>query len=456
MTDEPQNSKTPKRSRRWLRFGFRTMLVVVTCIALFLGLILIPTLKQKESLEQLDNYLGSVSFGILYDYQKRAEPVGYSHWNLNAELPGPEFLHKLLGMDAFRTPVSVGVHYGGPEDDSFYEDLNRIQTWQDISLDGTQLTDSMISKLTGQPHLKELRVNDTNISDKGCESIAKLGSIRELYIGQNQKLSDAGLAKLGNLTRLKELHIGDCQLNGTGFENFQNPLSLIRLSIGGSSLCDESGKWIGRFKNLQTLYLHKTNLSDTWIANLESLPNLKWIGLHGCSITGEGFRDWPVSQQETGIGIGGTNVDDERWLLIKSKFPNSTIEGMGSGMTRSILPHILAQPELTSLSINQMELTREDFVAISRCTTLKHLNLDGTNIDIINLQLLPNLKQLETLSLKECVKLTDEAFTVFAQLSLGELNVSSAQYSADTIKKFDRDYGWIEIDRDGGVIFTAW
>lgn len=76
MTDEPQNSKTPKRSRRWLRFGFRTMLVVVTCIALFLGLILIPTLKQKESLEQLDNYLGSVSFGMtIKSVQNRSATV---------------------------------------------------------------------------------------------------------------------------------------------------------------------------------------------------------------------------------------------------------------------------------------------------------------------------------------------------------------------------------------------
>jgi len=448
---DPTSKRRPLR--RFFRFGIRTVLAIMTLVAMVFGLFILPAWKQKEAVARINAYHPQVSFAIFYDYHRRAKPVGYSHWNLDAELPGPKWLRGLLGEDAFRKPVSLGIHYGGSKDLAFYESLNGIQSWESMSF-GSFLDDAMMEKITGQNSLKELRVADTSLTNAGCAAIGKLVSIRELHINQN-RISDQGLEKLGTLTRLEELFIGDCNIDGSGFEAFQKPLSLKRLDMERSALSDESGEWIGRFKNLETLYLYQTKVTDQWLRNVGGLPKVTWLNLSGSQITGTGFKDWPVSIEEVGIGIDGTQVDDAGWQIIKSKFPNGTIGGMGAGMTRASLPKILAQKDVTSLTLTDMELTAEDFAAIAKCKTLLNLGIDGTSISTRELKLLLDLENLDVLSVKRCANLDDGAFEVFSQMPLSELNVSEDQYSKAAIEAYDKEHGW-QDELTGGVIFTAW
>ncbi len=444
-----------RKTRRWFRFGIRTLIVLITIVAAFFGLFLVPTMKQRAALEKINEYSGEVSFAIFYDYYKRPVPQGYSHWNIKAELPGPKFLHRWLGEDAFRTPVLIGTNYAGADDKSFYTDLNQIQSWEDISFDGTRCNDAMISELTGQPHLETLRVNDTQITDRGCTAIGKLVSLRKLHADKN-KITDVGLAELGSLRNLEELFLGSCQFDGSGFEHFENPLSLKRLDIDRSVLSDESGKWIGRFKNLETLYLYKTQVTDKWLANVGGLPNVTWFNLAESEISGQGFRDWPVSQSKTGISVDDTNVDNDGWLLIKKKFPNGVISGRGAGMTREILKSILAQPNSRSLNVSEMQLLDEDYSIIAACETLESVTLNGTNITTEQLNRLLNLKMLDYLSVKDCPNLDDKAFEVFKQMPLGELEVSAKQYSKEVVRAFEKEYRWEELNNESGMLFSVW
>ena len=432
----------------------KALIGLVTLTGLLFGVFILPTLNQKAALDRLERWRGEVGFAVFYDYQKRPEPVGYSHWDLDAELPGPEFLHRWLGEDAFRTPIDMGILRGGSDNLQFYKDLNRIQTWEEISF-GTWLDDAMMAEITGQPKLKVLRADESNMTDAGCEAIGKLTSLRELHVDQN-RFTDKGLASLGKLRNLEQLFISQCQFRGSGFEQFENPRSLKRLDIARSELSDESGKWIGRFRNLESLYLYRTKLSDQWLKNVGGLPNVTLFNLAGSQISGEGFRDWPVSMTEVGISIDATHVDNKGWRLIKQKFPNSEITGRGSGMTREILTEIVSQSELSRLDVSDMQLEDEDYKLIAGCAELKSLTLNGNAISNEQLKFVLGLKKLDVLSVRRCPNLDDQAFETYRQLSVRELNVSEKQYSSEVIRDFEKEYGYRQVENDSGIIFTAW
>ena len=86
-----------------IRFGLRTLLILITLIALSLGWWSSSAMKQSRATVAISTLGGSVT----YDYQ-----AATGVFNRNATPAGPLWLRRLIGRDWFDTVHGVGFRLG--------------------------------------------------------------------------------------------------------------------------------------------------------------------------------------------------------------------------------------------------------------------------------------------------------------------------------------------------------
>ena len=86
-----------KPSRRWPQYSLRSFLVVVTALAVWLGVVANRAREQREAVKAIEALGGSVC----YDWQNKFPP--------NEEPGGPVWLRRLTGDDFFQQAHAVSL-----------------------------------------------------------------------------------------------------------------------------------------------------------------------------------------------------------------------------------------------------------------------------------------------------------------------------------------------------------
>jgi len=184
MIEADQASPAGKLKRRWLQFRLRTLLIVVTLFALWLGLWADRARRQRGAVEALRDF----SY-ILYRYSGR-----------NEKPPGPVALHNLAGID-------------------FFDDV--------VCLWGTaELSDAQLEHLSGLPRLVRLEIFG-KITGAGLRQLKPLGRLTSLRV-QSAQITDDDLVHLQPLTNLTELELC-CSITEAGMQHLKPLKRLERL-----------------------------------------------------------------------------------------------------------------------------------------------------------------------------------------------------------------------------------
>ena len=136
--------------RRWFQFSLRTIFIVMTLLALWLGYITHRARQQKQAVEAIEKLGGEVS----YDY----EPAG------------PAWLRRLIGIDYFASVTTVEL-LGREVTDAGLEHLKRLTSLRRLFLSGTQISGAGLEYLKGLTRLVLLEVDDTEVSDIGVSEL---------------------------------------------------------------------------------------------------------------------------------------------------------------------------------------------------------------------------------------------------------------------------------------------
>jgi hypothetical protein len=245
-----------RRTRRFLQFSLRTLLVFVLLVSVgmsWLGVKMEKARKQKEAVEAIREAGGWVT----YDYESD-DPF--------AEPPMLDWTRALLGDDFFFDVVGVSAY---------------LRSWL--------FGDEEAAYLRALTNLTYLDLSGTEITDSGLESLRALTALEYLSLRDND-ITDGGLGNLKGMTSLGELDLSNTQVTDSGLEHLEELANLERLILDGTQITDAGLEHLERLTNLTYLDLRRTQVTDAGLEHLKALTNLVCLKIADTPVTREGVK----------------------------------------------------------------------------------------------------------------------------------------------------------------------
>jgi Leucine-rich repeat (LRR) protein len=190
--------------------------------------------------------------------------------------------------------------------------LKRMRSLKELFLDDTQISDEGMRRLQSQSHpkLETLVLEGTRVTDKGLFYVGRMTTLRNLSI--NDKTTDAGLKNLLPLTRLENLGVGNNNRITDGGMSYVGQLSqLTALDIGSDQVTDAGLTNLRQLKRLFNLSLRCRQMSDSGMAGLKDIKHLGSLHIDSDRISGAGFASLPKAGGMNALVVRGNGVRDE-------------------------------------------------------------------------------------------------------------------------------------------------
>ncbi|MHC4538349.1 MAG: ankyrin repeat domain-containing protein [Planctomycetota bacterium] len=145
-----------------------------------------------------------------------------------------------------------------------------------LNLTGSEITDADLGRrLDGLTSLRELRLQNTSITDAGLEHLKELTSLELLHIG-NTQITDAGLAHIKDLTTLKTLCIHETLVTDSGLAHLKGLSSLTSLCLRNTKISDAGLVHLKDLTSLQSFNVSGTQVTEAAASDLRrTLPNYR-------------------------------------------------------------------------------------------------------------------------------------------------------------------------------------
>jgi len=256
-------------------------------------------------------------------------------------------------------------------DDSALQSLSRIDSLRDLVLDESNITDDGLVFLQNLRDLRRVSLVRTPITDDGMPRLAHLDQLKTLILDSSYQVTGRGLSALAHLPQLEELSVLDTTLELK---------ELLGLSAKRTSLQINSSH--GVLGNLK-LALSGTEITDDGLLRLHDADQL--VGLELPSrITDRGFRHLHGLSRLRFLVASGTDLTDKGLADVVQRLP--LIEELDLSGCQQLTDRGLAQ--LSALKhLNELKLDRtatgpNALNAIAKSARLKLLSLDGChNVD---------------------------------------------------------------------------
>ena len=165
--------------KRWFSFSLKTLLVLMTALAIGLGLYVESFRGRRAAIAAIDGLNGSISY----------------------KENGPSWLRKFISDEKFFwNPVAVRFSPNDPvTDDELQSVINHLMKFNDmtyLNLDRSQITDAGLAQLLPlADKLESLDIRGTRVSDDGIAHLQRLSRLTLLRL-KDSAISTAGIEKI--------------------------------------------------------------------------------------------------------------------------------------------------------------------------------------------------------------------------------------------------------------------
>ncbi len=230
---------------------------------------------------------------------------------------GPVWLVKLVGRNRLRPfhhVVSVRRH--------IYEDESGMAGDE---ADVSSVGDSDVNYVRKWPHLKQLFLGHTRVTDAGLKNVEGLSELDVLDL-KGTLVTDAGLAYLHDLPRLRFLILDSARVTGTGLRHLKGLPHLQDLSLDNTQITDDALPNLKALPELRDLSLDNTKVTDAGVPHLKALSGVKIVRLDGTRVTDAGLRNLEGACQLEELQLKHTKVTDEGVARLQQALPKCKIE----------------------------------------------------------------------------------------------------------------------------------
>lgn len=210
--------------------------------------------------------------------------------------------------------------------------IGQLPHLEQLTLSETQITDADLAGLRDMPHLRELHLDVTPLTDAAFEHLATLTQLEVLTISQAaitsrglQKLCGSvgsqlrildvhqtaagrnGFAALSGLTALEELDASQAQVGDDSLRGWRSPPKLRKLVLARNAFSNSSLPGILGSPDLEELNLQKVpGISDQGLNYLVKKLSLRMLQLDQTGVTLQSAQKLKQMMPETRVGIAGT------------------------------------------------------------------------------------------------------------------------------------------------------
>lgn len=177
---------------------------------------------------------------------------------------------------------------------------------------GFNVTNKGLAVFKELPQLRVLMMQDAaNVDDGAMEHLAGLDGLTNLDM-TGTSVEDPGLAALAG-KKIKDLRLRNTLVEGTGLDQLEAAYeTLTYLDLNESFATDEGLAQAASFKNLETLLVWQTDVTDEGLSVLSELPKLKKLMLKACSdVTDAGMPAVAKVESLVDLDLSETTVSDE-------------------------------------------------------------------------------------------------------------------------------------------------
>lgn len=261
-------------SKRRLQFSIKSLLLLVGCLCLWLGITANAARTQREVVEAIMKVRGDVE----YDWQrtKDGKPRGRKH------PPGPAWLRRWLGDEYFQSVTTVDFSAAWIRDEDL-PPIERLGSIRHLWFDETRVTDAVMPRIGRLHRLESLGLTRTALTDKGVHELARLRNLKFLSIAKTE-VSDAGMREVARLKNLEILFAGTWgrpaneSVSDTGVACLSELPRLSILGLEGYGITDRSIETLKKMKSLQTVNFSSTAVSQQGVDELT-------LALPGCEVS---------------------------------------------------------------------------------------------------------------------------------------------------------------------------
>lgn len=365
MPAEPASAPPARRS--WWQFGLRTLLVLISLIAVVTGYT-VSWVKRSEAQKAFIARIEKARGWVFYD-----RPANFDDTTLGpidrwiVEKLGPDYLWSIKEVtmgrprDSKLPPENLTSFAEFPSLEELYLTHTQVQDWTPLSklprlrsLQLSLLNDSVQANLSPCRQLQKLSLDAAQVRD--ITFLIGLDNLEELDLQYSDVQQLVGLAQLPKLRKLNctRLQIQD-------FTPLAKCKQLEELSL-----------WQTEFKELELLAelpkLRKLNLESTWVNDLEPLRRMHLTELSLYSTDADDYSPLTACRELRSLNLGD------------SKFKQYEL--------------LAAMPQLEELFLYNMPL--DDLRPLAKNTNLRKLFLWNTKVvDVTPLAKLSKLEKLE-------------------------------------------------------------
>jgi hypothetical protein len=257
-----------KPKRRWFQYRLRTLLLLMTVVAVWMGFWADRARRQEQAVNKVQELGGHLAFAFQFDSQ--------GNWKKNPKPKAPAWVRNAIGEHYFLSVTILNFDEGSDPTD---EDLTVLRDLPDLReltlMNGRRITDQGLMNISELKQLRVLALNGTGITGSGLRHIRSCRELEGLTL-DDTPLTDQGLAHLEQLPKLEWLHLSNTKVTDKGLTHLTHLESLEDLQIRNTNVTDEGLEYLAKLTRLKCVLLGGTRVTSEGCARLQqALPNCR-------------------------------------------------------------------------------------------------------------------------------------------------------------------------------------
>jgi hypothetical protein len=332
------------------RFGLRTLLVMVTALAILLGWCAHVVRKVRRT-EEIAQRLEATGATVGFE--------GCSVLGIQVEKKTvPDWAWRFFGEAAFADVTYVWLDGGfgeSPPSEKEIALLAELPQLNSIVCEQMDLPSNSIDVFSHLPNLKDVEFSSVDLVDSHLEMLAAAPKLRQLGLNSwgTDEITDETLARVSELQQLRSLELVWC---------------------GGVS--SEGIRQLRKLSGLRELTFQEFDAAnDESVVILAELPNLEVLELEGLSLSSNGCRPLSKLTKLRELSLSNCDVDDAMFVHLTSLPSLKVLTLHGTNMTDACVDDLLRFQQLEILTLSQTNLTNDGIRRLVALRGLKRLSL---------------------------------------------------------------------------------